>query len=57
MHRLNINPDAKPVKQQQRQFYSEIMEEIELEVKKVIDSSLIRKEQHPDWVANIIRIP
>ena len=32
MHRLNIKPDAKPVKQQQRQFRPNIMEAIEAEV-------------------------
>ena len=47
---LNINPDVKPVKQQQRLFYPEIMEAIELEVMKFIDSSFIREKQHPDWV-------
>jgi len=44
MHRLNINPDAKPVKQQQRKFYPEIMEVIESEDKKLIDSGFVRKE-------------
>ena len=29
MHRLNINPDVKPVKQQQRRFRLEIMEAID----------------------------
>ena len=48
MHRRNINPDAKPVKKQQRRFRPEIMEAIELEVKKLIDSRFIREEQHPD---------
>jgi len=38
MHRLNINLDAKPVKQQQRRFCPDIMEGIESEVKKLIDS-------------------
>ena len=33
------------------------MEVIELEVKKLIDSDFIKKEQHPDWVANIITVP
>ena len=56
MHRLNINPDAKPVKQQ-RWFRPEIMEAIESEVKKLIDSGFVREEQHPDWVANIILVP
>ena len=34
MHRLNINSDVKPVKQQQRRFRPEIMEAIQSEVKK-----------------------
>jgi len=32
------------------------MEAIELEIKKLIDSSFIREEQHLDWVANIVPI-
>jgi len=56
MHRLNINPDAKSVKQQQRRFYPEIMEAIESKVKKHIDSGFVKEEQHPDWVANIVPI-
>ena len=54
IHRLNINPDAKPVKQQQRQFCPEIMEAIESKIKKLIDSGFIREEQHPDWIVDII---
>ena len=56
MHRLNINSDVKPVKQQQRRFRPEIMEAIQSEVKKLIDSGFIREEQHPDWVANIVPV-
>ena len=48
MHRLNIKPDAKPVKQQQRQFRPDIMEAIETEVNKLIECGFIREEQHPD---------
>jgi len=47
MHCLNINPDAKPVKQQQRRFRPEIMEAIQSKIKKLIDSDFIREEQHP----------
>ena len=57
MHYLNNNLDAKLVKQYQRRFHPKIMEAIESEVKKLIDSDFIRKEQHPDWVANIILVP
>ena len=56
MHQLNINPDVKPVKQQQRRFHPEIMKVIQSEVKKLIDSDFIREEQHPDWVANIVPV-
>ena len=38
-------------------FCPEIMEAIESEVKKLIDSGFIRKEQHPDWVTNIVLVP
>jgi len=56
MHRLNINPNAKPDKQQQRWFCPEIMEAMQSEVKKLIDSGFIREEQHPDSEANIVPI-
>jgi len=46
MHRLKINPDAKPIKQQQRWFCPEIMKAIESEVKKLINSSFVREEQY-----------
>ena len=48
MRRLNINLDVKPVKQQQQRFRPEMMEAIQSKVKKLIDSSFIREEQHPD---------
>jgi len=56
MHRLNIRPDAKPVKLQQRRFRPNIMEAIEVEVRKLIACGFIREEQHPDWVANIVPV-
>ena len=56
MHRLNIKPDAKPVKQQQHRFRPNIMEAIETEVHKLIACGFIREEQHPDWVANIVPV-
>ena len=50
-------PDVKLVKQQQQQFRSEIMDAIESEVKKLIDSDFVREEQHPDWLVNIVPVP
>jgi len=56
MHCLNIKPDAKPVKQQQRRFCPNIMKAIEAEVYKLIACGFIREEQHSDWVANIVPV-
>jgi len=46
MHRRNIKPDAKPIKQQQWQFWPDIIEAIETEVHKFIECDFIREEQH-----------
>ena len=32
------------------------MEAIEAEVHKLIECGFIREQQHPDWVANIVRV-
>src|SRR5436853_3481195 len=56
MHRLNIKEDAKPVKQPQRRFRLDIIDAIEFEVRKLIDSGFICEEQHPDWVANNVPV-
>jgi len=48
MHHLNINLDVKLVKQQKQRFCPEIIEAIELEVKKLINFGFVREEQHPD---------
>ena len=56
MHQLNIKPDVKLVKQQQRRFHPDIMEAIEAEVHKLIECGFKREEQHPDQVANIVPI-
>ena len=53
MHRLNIKPDAKLIKQLQQRFRSDIIETIKTEVHKLIECSFIREEQHPNWVANL----
>jgi len=33
------------------------MEVIESKVKELMDSSFVRKKQHPDWVAKIVPVP
>src|SRR3954470_60104 len=55
-HQLNIDSEKKPFKQPQRRFRPAMMEAIEAEVKKLIDSCFIREEHHPDWVANVVPV-
>ena len=56
IHHLNIKPDTKPIKWQQRRFLTDIMEAIETEVHKLIECRFVREEQHPNWVANIVHV-
>ena len=56
MHHLNIKPNTKSVKQQQRRFRLNIMEAIEAEVHKLTTCGFIREEQYPNWVANIVLV-
>jgi len=53
MHHLNIKPDAKPIKQQQRRFRPDVIGAIKAEVQKLIECGFIREEQHRDCVANL----
>ena len=41
MHHLRIKPDAKPVKQQQRQFQPDIMDVIKIKIHKLIECDFI----------------
>lgn len=56
VHRLNIKPDAKPIKQAQRCFHPLLMKKMEKEVKKEKDVAFIREEEHPDWLAKIASV-
>ncbi|KAJ6794244.1 Uncharacterized protein M6B38_231550 [Iris pallida] len=56
MHKLNILPNAMHVKQQQQHFRPNIMNAIDKEVDKLIESGFVCEEQHLDWVANIVPV-
>lgn len=48
--------DAKTAKQQQRRIRPKLMEAIEAEVKKIIDSGFTWEEQYAGWVTNIVPV-
>ncbi|XP_022851528.1 uncharacterized protein LOC111373252 [Olea europaea var. sylvestris] len=56
VHRLNVNPGAKPVKQRKRQFAPERREVIREEIAKLLNAQFIREVQYPDWLANVVLV-
>ncbi|XXG88145.1 hypothetical protein AAC387_Pa12g0394 [Persea americana] len=56
VHKLNMQENVRPVKQGQRRFRPDVMDKIEQEVQKLKNVGFIRKEQHPEWLANIVPV-
>ena len=52
---LKVNPKAKPIKQGQRTMSEERQKEAQAEVPKLLDVSVIREVQYPEWLANVVR--
>ncbi|KAL2251529.1 UNVERIFIED_CONTAM: Retrovirus-related Pol polyprotein from transposon [Sesamum indicum] len=56
-HQLNVNPEAKPVKQKKRIFGLERSQAIQTEVDKLLEAKHIRPVQYPEWLANVVLVP
>ena len=56
MHRLNISPSFKPVKQKRRSFAPERQKAIDEEVNKLLHAKAIREVEYPDWLANVVLV-
>ncbi|XP_022851115.1 uncharacterized protein LOC111372919, partial [Olea europaea var. sylvestris] len=56
VHRLNISPGTKPVKQRKRQFAPECREVIREEINKLVSAQFIREVQYPDCIANVVLV-
>ena len=56
MHTLNVDPEAKPMAQPARIFYTEIEGQIVKEVQKLLAAGFIKPIQHPRWLSNIMPI-
>nr|XP_023882263.1 uncharacterized protein LOC111994609 [Quercus suber] len=55
-HRLNVNPERKPVKQRRRAFAPERDQAVADEVSKLLAAGFIREVYYPDWLANVVLI-
>ncbi|XP_073038076.1 uncharacterized protein [Primulina eburnea] len=56
-HRLNILPNARPVKHKKRHFGTEKDKVIQKEVGKLMEAGHIREVQFPNWLSNFVLVP
>ncbi|XP_011078132.1 uncharacterized protein LOC105161948 [Sesamum indicum] len=57
VHRLNIDPQVKPVKQKKRVFGVERNKIIEEEVAKLLRAGFVREIQYTTWLSNVVVVP
>lgn len=56
VHRLNIDPSFRPVKQKRRTFNTEQYMVINTEVDKLLKADFIREANYPYWIANVVLV-
>ncbi|KAL0313264.1 UNVERIFIED_CONTAM: hypothetical protein Sradi_5725700 [Sesamum radiatum] len=54
VHRLNVDPMTRLVKQKKRTFGAKRNKIIEEEVKKLLDAGYVSEVQYTDWLANVV---
>ena len=53
-HKLNVDPDHKPVQQRRRKFAAERNKIINDEVSRLLKTEMIREVDYPEWLANVV---
>jgi hypothetical protein len=56
-HELDVDPNAKTVKQHLRHFAQDQKDVIKMELARLLDARFIREVYHPDWLANPVLLP
>ena len=56
VHKLKVDPNAKPVKQPPRKYRLEVEEKIKLEVQKLLKARFIEEIKCLSWLANIVPV-
>ncbi|KAL5559167.1 hypothetical protein UlMin_035378 [Ulmus minor] len=56
VHRLNIDPNFKPIKQKRRTFNTERYMAINTKVDKLLRAGFIEEANYPDWIANVVLV-
>ncbi|KAL2246102.1 UNVERIFIED_CONTAM: Retrovirus-related Pol polyprotein from transposon [Sesamum indicum] len=57
VHRLNVDPMARPAQQRKRSFGSNKNEVIRQEVKKLLKAGYVSEVQYTDWLSNVVLVP
>jgi hypothetical protein len=55
-HKLQVNPNAKPKKQELRKMSEEKIEAVKVEVQRLLDAGFIREVTYPQWLANVVMV-
>ena len=55
-HKLNVNPERKPVQQRRRAFAPEQDQAVTEEVTKLLAAGFIREVYYPDWLVNVVLV-
>ncbi|XP_030948935.1 uncharacterized protein LOC115972835 [Quercus lobata] len=53
-HKLNVDPERKPVQQRRRTFSPEQDQAVAEEVTKLLTAGFIREVYYPEWLANVV---
>ncbi|KAL0402412.1 UNVERIFIED_CONTAM: Retrovirus-related Pol polyprotein from transposon gypsy [Sesamum latifolium] len=57
VHRLNVDPQVKPIKQKKRTFGVERNKIIEEEVNKLLEAGYVSETQYTSWLSNVVIVP
>ncbi|XP_074574021.1 uncharacterized protein LOC141830496 [Curcuma longa] len=57
VHRLNVLPDSRPIKQKRRHFGPEQNKVIREEVQKLLKAGHIKEVHFPTWLSNVVLVP
>ena len=55
-HKLNVDPERKPVQQRRRTFAPERDQAVVEEVTKLLTAGFIREVYYPEWLANVVLV-
>ena len=55
-HKLNVNPEKKPMQQRRRAFVPKRDQAVKEEVTKLLTVGFIQEVYYPDWLANVILV-